>query len=102
DGREGAGVGRRVGARRAADGRLVDVDNLVELVEPFDARVGARVDARVVEFARRGGVKRVDGERRLAGAGHAGDAGEEPERDLGRHVLQVVLGGADDLEGFAL
>ena len=27
---------------------------------------------------------------------------KQPERDLGRHVLQVVLGGADDLERLAL
>jgi hypothetical protein len=32
--REGAGIGRRVGARRAADRRLVDVDDLVEEFEP--------------------------------------------------------------------
>src|SRR6185503_15155902 len=36
---EDAGVGRRVGARRAADRRLVDVDDLVDLAEPIDAVV---------------------------------------------------------------
>ena len=36
--REQAGVGRGIRARRAADRRLVDVDDLVEQVEPFDAR----------------------------------------------------------------
>ena len=39
DRREGAGVGRRVGARRAADRRLVDVDDLVEVLEALDAVV---------------------------------------------------------------
>ena len=39
DRREGAGVGGRVGARRAADRRLVDVD---DLVEKFEARRCAR------------------------------------------------------------
>jgi hypothetical protein len=34
DRREGAGIGRRVGARRAADRRLVDVDDLVECSSP--------------------------------------------------------------------
>ena len=33
-------------------------------------------DSRAVQRARRGGVERVDGEARLAGARHAGDAGE--------------------------
>ena len=36
--REDAGVRRRVRARRAADGRLVDRDDLVDVVEPLDAR----------------------------------------------------------------
>src|SRR5882724_3706356 len=33
DRRERAGVGRRVGARRTADRRLVDVDDLVEMAD---------------------------------------------------------------------
>ena len=45
DRREGAGVGRGVGARRAADRRLVDVDDLVEVLQALDAVVRAR-DAR--------------------------------------------------------
>ncbi len=42
---EGAGIGRRVRARRAADRRLVDVDDLVEELEALDAVVLGR-DAR--------------------------------------------------------
>ena len=42
DRREGAGIGRRVGARRAADRRLVDVDDLVEVLEALDAVVRGR------------------------------------------------------------
>ena len=45
DRREGAGVGGRVGARRAADRRLVDVDDLVEVLQALDAVVRGR-DAR--------------------------------------------------------
>src|SRR5690606_32446411 len=33
---EEAGVRGRIGARRAPDGALVDVDDLVQVVEPFD------------------------------------------------------------------
>jgi hypothetical protein len=39
DRREGAGIGRRVRARRAADRRLVDVDDLVDMLEALDAVV---------------------------------------------------------------
>ncbi len=98
DGREGAGVRRGVGARRAADGRLVDVDDLVEMFQAFDAVVGRRVFAGAVQLARNGLEKRVDEERGLAAAGDAGDAGEESLRDLGGDVLQVVAARADDFQ----
>ena len=38
---EGAGIGRRVGARGAADRRLVDVDHLVEIFEAGELLVAA-------------------------------------------------------------
>jgi methyl coenzyme M reductase subunit C-like uncharacterized protein (methanogenesis marker protein 7) len=40
-GANSAGVGGRVGARRAADRRLVDVDDLVELASPSIRSCGA-------------------------------------------------------------
>jgi hypothetical protein len=40
---EQAGVGGRVRARRAADRRLVDGDDLVELLDPLDLAVRARL-----------------------------------------------------------
>src|SRR4029450_13072394 len=63
---EGAGVGRGVGARGAADRRLVDVDDLVELLQPADLLARAADDAGAVQRSGRAGVKRVDRERRLA------------------------------------
>src|SRR6185369_15703929 len=93
---EGAGVGRGVGARGAADRRLVDVDDLVELLEHGDLLVRAGGDARAVQVAGRGRIERVDGERRLAAAADAGDAGEGAERELHRDVGQVVGGRALD------
>ena len=47
DRREQIGVGGRVGARRAADRRLVDVDDLVEQLQPLDARRAAPAPRRV-------------------------------------------------------
>src|SRR5206468_10232967 len=78
---EGAGVGRRVGARGAADRRLIDVDHLVEIVEAGELVMLAGVDAGAVQMARGGGIEGVDGEARLTRARHAGDAGESAERD---------------------
>src|SRR5437870_8659075 len=85
---EGAGVGRGVGARRAADRRLVDVDHLVELLKPGDLAAGAAGDAGAVQRAGGAGVERVDGEARLARAGNAGDAGEGAEREGGGDARQ--------------
>src|SRR3546814_8711641 len=80
DRREGADVGGGVGARRAADRRLVDVDDLVEVLDALDGGVGARVGARLVPAARQRLVERLDEEGRLAAAGGAGEAGEGAER----------------------
>ncbi len=102
DRRERAGVGRGVGARRAPDRRLVDVDDLVEMLEPLELVVGAGMLARAVELARDGLVDGVDQERRLAAAGDAGDAGEEAERDFAGDVLEVVGARAGDAERTAL
>ena len=52
DRREQPGVRRRVGARRAADRALVDVDDLVDVLEPRDARVRAGDDPGAVEVPR--------------------------------------------------
>jgi hypothetical protein len=43
DGREQAGVGGGIGARRAADGRLVDADHLVDIRDALDGIVRARL-----------------------------------------------------------
>ena len=60
DRREGAGVGRRIRARRAADRRLVDVDHLVEMFEAVDPRVRRRMFERAIEPPRGGLVERID------------------------------------------
>ena len=93
---EQPGVGRRVGARRAADGALVDVDDLVDLLEPLDPGVRAGHDLGAVEVPRQRLVQDVGDQRGLARAGHARHGHEEPERDVDREVPQVVRPGADD------
>ena len=102
DRREGAGIGRGVGARGAADRRLVDVDDLVDVLEALDAVVRRGALAGIVQLARDRLVERVDQQGRLAAAGDAGDAGEQAERNLGRDVLQIVAAGVDHLDGAAM
>ncbi len=98
DRRERAGIGGRVGARCAPDRRLVDIDDLVDELEPLDPVVLCRMEMGAVQVSGDGGIEGIDQEGRLAAAGDAGDAGECAERDVGGDVLQVVAARADDAD----
>ena len=95
---EHAGVGGRVGPRRAADRRLVDPHQLVQVVQPGDPGVPARDLPGAVEPVGQHRGQDVVDQRRLAGAGHAGHRGEHAERERHVDAAQVVLAGADDRE----
>ena len=53
DGGEDAGIGRRVRARRAADGRLVDADGFIDLIKAPDSVVLAGLFSRAIELPER-------------------------------------------------
>ena len=95
---EGAGIGGGVGARCAPDRRLVDVDDLVEMLQALKAGIGRRRIRGTVELAGERLVQRLDDQRGLAAAGDAGDAGERAERDRGGDVLEIVSRRAFDDE----
>ncbi len=101
DGREDLRVGGRVGARRAADGRLVDADNLVDLLGAGEGFVRAGFLARAVDGLGQRAVENVVDQRAFAAAAYAGDHGHHAQRDADRHVLQVVLARAGDGEPLA-
>src|ERR1044072_2897659 len=88
---EEADVRRRVRARRAPDGGLVDGDDLVELVEPGDAAVRSRPLLRLVQAVRDGLVEHLVDQRRLPRARDARHAAEAAERDFRVDVLEIVL-----------
>src|SRR3954471_22312484 len=98
DGREGAGVGGWVGARRAADWRLVDVDHLVDMLDAGEAVVLAGDGARSHQPLGQDRVERVDDEAGLARARHPGDAHEAAQREAGVDVEQVVGAAAGQLQ----
>ena len=91
-------VGGRVRAGRAADGRLVDGDHLVEMFEPFDAVEDARIADAAVEIAEQGLGQDVVDQRALAGPGNAGHAHQHPQRNLDVDVLEIVVPCAADDE----
>ena len=88
---EHARVGGRVRAGRAPDRRLVDVDDLVDVLGALDLLVAARHLAGPVDLLHQRRVQDVVDQRALAAAADAGDRDEAPERDLDVDVLQVVL-----------
>src|SRR5438552_6362320 len=98
DRREKPRVRRRVRPRRPADRRLVDVDDLVDLLDPLHAVVVPRTLLRAGDDLRETPVEDLVHERALAGARDPGDRDEEPERKAHVDVLQVVLAGAADYD----
>ena len=91
---EEVGIRGRIRPRRAADRRLVDVDHLVEDLDPLDVGVLAGLDPHLVEPVRERLVDDLVHERRLAGARDAGDADELADGEVDVDPLQVVLGSA--------
>src|SRR5262245_21621 len=84
-------IGAGVGARRAADRRLVDGDQLVEVLQPFDRPVSAGTALALVQVAVEGFDDDVADQRALAAAADARDADEFTQRNLDVDVLQVVV-----------
>ena len=101
---EGLDVGHGIRARRAADGRLIDEDDVVEVL-------GAGERAEEVGWLGRGGVgfaverlhertiEDLVDECGFAAAADAGDAAEEVEGDLDIDAAQVMQADAGELEG---
>src|SRR5204862_3676918 len=88
----------RVRARRATDRRLVDVNDLVQLLESSDTSVGARSLPGAVQAVGHRLVQNLVDERRFPRARYAAHAAQDAQRDLDVDLLQIVLGGALDLD----
>ena len=88
------GIGGGIRARRAADGRLVDANHLVDQLDAFDGLVRARFLVRAVDLPRQRAVENLVDQGGFAAAGNARHHGEQAERDVHVDVLEVVLGGA--------
>src|SRR5918996_1510344 len=92
-------VGGRVRPGGPADRRLVDVDDLVDLLPADQPSVAPGDNPGAVHLLLERSMHHVLDQGRLARARHAGDAYQEAQRE--RHVdpLQVVLPGALHFEG---
>ena len=72
---EEARVSGRIGTGGAADGALVDIDDLVQMLQAVHAAASTGTGAGMVQLAQQGLVENFVDQTGLAGAGHAGDAG---------------------------
>ena len=88
---EHARVRRGVRARRAPDRRLIDVDDLVEVLDAGDRLVQPGRMLRPVDLLHQRLLEDVVDQRGLPGARHAGDGDERAERERDVDVLEVVL-----------
>lgn len=95
---EQPGVGRRIGARGAPDGALIDGNHLVQMLRALDAVEFAGVGHGVVELFRKVRVQNVVDQRGFARSGHAGDTDKAPQRNVNVQMLEVVLRRAADLQ----
>ena len=86
-----AGVRRRVRAGRAANRRLVDMNQPVEFAHPTQRLVRAGPGHRAVQFASQRAGQRVDYQRTFARATHAGHASKRAEREIDANVLQIIV-----------
>src|SRR5512138_1074467 len=90
DGREQAGVRRRVRARRAADRALIDVDDAIDLLQAFDGVARRGVGRCIVQRTRDMSIERVIDERRFSRAGYAGHARHDSKGNLDGDAAKVI------------
>ncbi|MNQ41688.1 hypothetical protein D3C85_553730 [compost metagenome] len=90
DGVERAHIAGRVGTGGLADGRLIHHDHVGDLFGAQQAVEGARRFRRLALLLQQSGEQHVLHQRGLARAGHAGHADQAAQRQLDRHILQVV------------
>ena len=84
-------VGCRVGPRRAADRRLVDVDGLVDILDAGDRFVIARLAFAFVDVSIERLPQNVVDQRTLARTAGPGDADKTAQREFDIDVLQIVM-----------
>ena len=95
---EYAGVGGRVGTGGAADGALVDADDLVQLLHALHGVEFAWIGLSPVQHLGQMLIENLVDQTGFARAADAGDAAEHTQREGNIDLLQVVLPRAPDGE----
>ncbi len=102
--REQPGKRRRIRTRRAADRFLVDLDDLIDEIEAFDAVVGERLaaDRRFVNVLVECRIKNLFDKRRFTAARNARDDRQQAKRKFGVDIFKIVAACSFDLNPAAI
>ena len=98
---EEAGIGGRVGARRAAHGTLVDGDDPLQKFRSPALPERQRPSLPTLQTCGENRVHRPPDQAGLPRAGHAGDADQAAQRHSHIHVFQIVAASAQHLQPHA-
>ena len=88
---ENAGIGRRIRARRTADGALVKRDHLIHVFKTLDPVVFSGSDLGPVLLGGQNLVQDLLHQRRFPAARYPGHADQLPQREAHRQVLEIVF-----------
>ena len=88
---EHTGISGRIGARRTANGLLVDTDDLIHKFQPFYPIAFACARTRTVQLAGKRLIQNFVDEAGLAGAGNAGNANKLSQREFHVDIVQVIF-----------
>ena len=101
DWRKQPGIGRRIRTRRPTDRTLVDLDDFVEILKPFDAVVWWRLMASLVKLAGQRWIKRVVDQRGFTGSWDTRYTSEKANRYFDINGLQVIPTGPINIQCFS-
>ena len=91
-------VSCRIRTWASADRRLVDVDNLIQLIQSCDIIMFARFYLRPVQRSRQMLIQDLIDKRTFSGTGYACHTGHYAKWELHINILQIVLSGTKYLD----
>src|SRR5215831_5620843 len=102
DMREDAGVCCGIGARRPADGRLINADDLINMLSTGDGFVRSGLFARAIQRPSQGFIENVIHQSGFSRAGNASDDGDHAKWKRYVHGAQIIGAGPQNSNAFAI
>ncbi len=99
---ERPGICSRIRSRGSANRRLVDIDHLINMLQPQNLLVGQRFPAWIVESAAQNRIQCLLDQCRFARSGDPGHADKLAQRDIDIDLFQVISGRTLEIEHVAV